>query len=893
MSESAESILLRIEPVRERFERAWHSNDNPRIDEFLLEWEGAARCALFEQLLGVDLHFRKQAGQVVEPADYADRFPEFLEVIDRIFREPLDPSRDTDASLDPTQDATPPASSSQALRLPQQVGNYLLVEEIGRGGMGIVYRAKQINLKRYVAVKMILAGDFANDRELQRFRAEAEAAARLEHPNIVSVYEVGNDNGRLFFSMALVKGGSLSALAAEGPVPARDAAHYIREIAGAIAYAHSKRVIHRDLKPSNILLDKDGRPKVTDFGLAKRMGDDSDLTVTGQVLGTPSYMPAEQARGDVAAISPLSDIYSLGAILYRLLAGRPPFQSASSVETLYEVIHHEPVALSQLIPNLPRDLETICFKCLDKSPSRRYQSAEQLADELTRFLNDEPILARPLSKPVRLARWCRKNPAIASMIAVTSIVLLLATIVSTSFAVIADRRADRILEMNSELVKARDDANSAAEEARQNAHIATQQSQLAFETLESVIFDIQSKLANHPAAQEVRRDLLSTGLDGLKKLSDEIRAQPRVDLTTATALLNLAEVFRQVGDEQGVGGATAATELYGRSIAILEQLVEQQPQDFGVKEQLALAYGMSGNNFTDAGSNGRARAILQKSIDLRRELLKLDESSVDAKRLLADVLVDWAYAEVNGGDLQAVLNALLESHSISLELLEADPKSLVIREHYAKTCERLGDWYYDYPKDFDTSEKYILECLRVSRELAAEGPQDYDLQIALANALERLGNLHHLRKDLHKALEAYDEELEVTQKLEVAAPYNARTQWDCSISYDKVGLVNLQLGNLDAALKASQRSYEMRIPLVEADPTNFKGHHRMSLAVKRLTTCYERLKHFDEANEAYRTGLRLLQNFTDKTGSKAFAKDIELFEQKIASVKQHATAVTD
>jgi formylglycine-generating enzyme required for sulfatase activity len=297
------------------------------------------------------------------------------------------------------------------------VGDYELLHEIARGGMGVVFKARQVTLNRSVAVKMILGGQLARPEDVQRFHTEAEAAAQLDHPGIVPIYEVGQHEGQRYFSMGFVDGRSLSKKVADSPLPAREAAEIVRAVAESVQYAHDKGVIHRDLKPGNILLDKDGKPRVTDFGLAKLTESGSDLTGTGQVLGTPSYMPPEQAAGQASAVGRQSDVYSLGAILYCLLTGRPPFQAATPLETLLLVRSQEPVPPIQLNGAIPLDLNTISLKCLEKDPARRYRSAQELADELQRHLSGEPIFARPIGLVERSWRWCRRRPLIPSIVA--------------------------------------------------------------------------------------------------------------------------------------------------------------------------------------------------------------------------------------------------------------------------------------------------------------------------------------------------------------------------------------------------------------------------------------------------------------------------------------------
>jgi tRNA A-37 threonylcarbamoyl transferase component Bud32 len=296
-------------------------------------------------------------------------------------------------------------------------GEYELLAEIARGGMGVVYKARQRRLNRTVAVKMILAGELADQEDVKRFLSEAEAAAGLDHPGIVPVYESGEIGGQHFFSMGFVEGESLAALLAAGPLPPKRAAELVAQVADAVEYAHERGVIHRDLKPGNILLDKDGHPRVTDFGLAKRVAGDSGLTRTGQALGTPSYMPPEQASGKLDAIGPPADVYALGAVLYAALTGRPPFQAATPLDTILQLLEREPVNPRHLNADIPPDLETITLKCLEKEPHKRYATAKELADELRRFLRGEPIHARPAGIVERAFKWANRNPAAAAWLA--------------------------------------------------------------------------------------------------------------------------------------------------------------------------------------------------------------------------------------------------------------------------------------------------------------------------------------------------------------------------------------------------------------------------------------------------------------------------------------------
>ncbi len=312
----------------------------------------------------------------------------------------------------PTDGAGGTASSKQPIVV--RVAGYEILGTLGRGGMGVVYRARQVGLNRFVALKMILNGKHVAPEVLDRFRAEAEAVAQLQHQNIVQIYDIGTHDGLPFFSLELVEGESLAAAQDNQPMPANRSAAIIETLARAMHYAHVRGIVHRDLKPANVLLTTEGVPKVTDFGLVKRLEDDKDSVQTraGTIMGTPSYMAPEQAWGS-EDVGPLADVYSLGATLYALLTGRPPFMGPTPAETVLLLRHQEPVPPSRLQPNLPRDLETICLKCLQKEPEKRYANAEDFAEDLRRFQAGEPVLARPVGRSERLWRWCRRNPALA------------------------------------------------------------------------------------------------------------------------------------------------------------------------------------------------------------------------------------------------------------------------------------------------------------------------------------------------------------------------------------------------------------------------------------------------------------------------------------------------
>ncbi len=315
----------------------------------------------------------------------------------------------------------PPAE--QKSKSPRRIGSYEILQEIGRGGMGVVYKAHDSRLKRTVALKVILAGGHAGEVELARFQTEAEAVARLRHRNFVQIYEVGSDEGLPFLALEYCGGGSLEDRVAKSPLAPHESAELLAKLAEAMDHAHQVGVIHRDLKPANVLFDDGGEPKITDFGLAKKVGEDDSHTRTISVMGSVGYMSPEQASGRTRDATPAVDIYALGAVLYRLLTGKTPFEGSTPAESLQLVIHGVPVPIRRQRPSCPRDLDTICLKCLEKLPIERYRTAADLAADLRRFLRGEPITARAATPLEQLVSWARRNPLLTTM-AVGGIVML-------------------------------------------------------------------------------------------------------------------------------------------------------------------------------------------------------------------------------------------------------------------------------------------------------------------------------------------------------------------------------------------------------------------------------------------------------------------------------------
>jgi serine/threonine protein kinase/ABC-type amino acid transport substrate-binding protein len=437
--------LLRVERACDQFEDVWRAGGRPVLDDLLRDAGEADRPALLEALLPLELHYRRAAGENPAPDEYLRRFPDAAELIAAAFGAPGALTRSGPGDPNPPRPTVP---------------GYELLAELGRGGMGVVYLARQVELDRTVALKMILAGPHAGPAERARFVAEARATARMHHPNIVQIHEVGEADGLPYLVLEFVEGGSLAQALDGTPQAPRAAARLVELLARAMAYAHERGIIHRDLKPANILLEDsarvesqtvecrkveeggsgpsdfttlrldDFRPKITDFGLAKVSDPERSLTVTGAVMGSPNYMAPEQARGDTKKVGPAADVYALGVILFELLTGRVPFTADSAVTLLRKVGSEQAPSPRALCPAVPRELEAICLKCLEKDPARRYPSATALAEDLSGFLAGKlPTHASPFGPWARFRHRCRRHPVLTRVVAVAGVVALVALVV--------------------------------------------------------------------------------------------------------------------------------------------------------------------------------------------------------------------------------------------------------------------------------------------------------------------------------------------------------------------------------------------------------------------------------------------------------------------------------
>ncbi|MEK7685478.1 MAG: serine/threonine-protein kinase [Verrucomicrobiota bacterium] len=739
------------------------------------------------------------------------------------------PQSTADATSTEVGGGTDRPEPSPASRL-GSFGDYELLEEIARGGMGVVFKARQASLDRLVAVKMLLFGPLASPEVVQRFRAEAAAAASLQHPNIVVVHEVGFRDGQHFIAMDYVAGRSLADIVRDGPLTARRAAGYVQTIAEAIQYAHERGILHRDLKPSNVLLDEHDQPKVTDFGLAKRLDKDTELTLSGQVLGSPNYMPPEQAAAHRGLVGKRSDVYSLGAILSHLLTGRAPFVAPTVPETLQQVQNAEPVSPTILNPVVPRDLKTICLKCLEKEPARRYETAQELADELGRFLADKPILARPVSRPEKVWRWCRRKPLVASLIAATVVAILL------GFAGVLWqwRRAN---------------FNARAEASQRQRAEANFQS--AREVIDRMVIRVAEELAEPPRMEQLRRRLLEEALQFYERFLSQKGEDPTVRHGTALAYLRVGGIYDTLGEYN------QCLAPLGKGIAMLEDLAQRRPVEARDREEMARAHHTMGVvNHRLLLDTGPAITHWRKALALYEGLQREFPSEPKYWRATANSHVGLGIGlkAANRPDeaidqFQQALK-LCENHRT---LAPDAPEDRVVRAH-------IHHWLgvsLEYTGRREEAERAYRAAHDLRQQLVAEQPNNAWLKHLLAHIKTYLAELLMKSGRLDEAVELLQHAVALDEKLLEDFPDVSDYRTVGGSGFESLGKVLAALGRPREAEAAFRRSVAIREKLVADIPSVSMHSDNLAASCYYLGVVLETTGRSGEAAEVFRQALAI------------------------------------
>lgn len=762
------------------------------VEDFLSEFQGGASVNIDELLL-IEMRSRLREDSTLDPSEYARRFPELSGEIPSLVSSVMEefstvPDRNprpaTGTRGEPTKIQVPSHSAGTAAHSKtnkevssrktgssnpvEYLGDHKLISVIGRGGMGVVYRALNTKLNREVAVKTITVGNEGNAQALERFRRESEAVARLDHPGIASVYETGEQDGIAWFSMALIRGESLQALLRQGTMVPERAADVLCKLAGAIHYAHQAGVIHRDLKPGNVLLDGVGEPRLVDFGLAW-VSDHAALTATGTTMGTPGYMAPEQVSGK-GQIGPAADVYGLGAILYACLTGRPPFRGKSTMATLNLVVHTRAVPIRQINPELSRDLETICEKCLEKLPEQRYESADALQRELQRFLEGRPIEARPVSQWSRVRRWCRRNPLVATLITAVFALLVIATGVSSYFAILADEKADS--------------AQIATELANEAASVAKSQSELALRSLRTIIYTVQGQLRDIPEARAVRRELLLVALKDLEAISKSYIEEATVDRHSARALSDLAELYTQLGDDAGGDIRTVASTHFRKAADVYLKLTRESPDDSDLLKDAT-------NLLMDWGDTAREYQLFEEAVEAHQKGRQL---AVQWHRDQPDQLAAQ-YASFR--TMEALGEAMLRTG----KLKEA--------REYIDSAAELSDDYCDKVKDADAWDN-VNRCYCTK------------------------GDMHRMAGEYQAARAAYERMCSATKAMMALDPGDPVWLNDQSADLERLGDLEIACGNHTKAREHFEASLKFSEAYVADDPSNLYRLQESTWAYSKL-----------------------------------------------------------
>jgi serine/threonine-protein kinase len=808
-----------------------------------------------------------------DPREWLARFPDLAPELEQFFAGQAQVGALLVSAAPPTAPAHD-AGAPAGVRLPY-FGDYELVEEVARGGMGVVYRAQQKSLNRTVALKVILAGRLAAAADVQRFHSEAEAAANLDHPHIVPIYEIGEHDGQHYFTMKFIEGGSLAQHAARLRHDNPAAARLLATVARAVHHAHQRGLLHRDLKPANILVDSQGQPHLTDFGLARRIAGDPGLTRTGIAVGTPSYMAPEQAAGPRTATTTAADVYSLGAILYELLTGVPPFRAEHPLETLRHVLEREPVQPRSLDARVDRDLETICLKCLEKDPLRRYASALELAEDLERFLRGEPVRARRVGTLERLRQWCRRRPVTAGL----SAALILSVAVGSGLILwqwgAAEAHARR------------------AQEERQRA-------EEAFREAHQAVNDFCIKVSEGPmrdaaGLQPVRRELLQSALNYYDRFLRERGEDPALRremadtyyrMGTITSLLGpkaqaleayhravavyrdllaaapanrelraaLAETHARIAIlQQETGRPTAALASYQDAVHRYEELLSEQPGNDPLHNGAAAVYSHLGALHRWVGRVPDALTCMSRAQELQEELVERHPGNLDYRANLARILCKRATIDAARGRRDDAVDLYGKACALQEQLIKQDPVNLWFQQDLAATDRKLGGLWCSFG-DNDKALATLKRSQALLQRLVQIEPGIASLQSDLSAVHRQMGHSYRDTDQVTDALAQYESARTIMEELVRAHPEVPDFRNDLAkCHFDRATV--LERYDHEGAIATLRVAVELRRTLVAAYPGHVGYQSDLGLTLGNLALELAALERCDEALRVARDAL--------------------------------------
>lgn len=736
------------------------------------------------------------------------------------------------------------------------IEGYEIREELGRGGMGVVFRARHVKLDRDVALKMLLTGPVIMDEMLARFQAEARAVAQLQHPNIAQVYEVGESAGKPWLALEFVEGGTLAQQTRGKPQSAAEASKLVAVLAAAIHFSHEKEILHRDLKPANVLLTRDGTPKISDFGLAKSLGEDVGQTRTGQIMGTPSYMAPEQARGDIKNIGPACDVYALGAILYELLTGRAPFHAPDTLQTLQMVVSDEPVRPRRLQPKIPRDLETICLKCLEKNPRRRYASARELADDLDRFVEGRPIAARPVRVWERAAKWSRRRPAAAALILVS---------LAATMALIAGGAW-----YNARLRNELDRSDRLFTEGRDFARW--------------ILYDHTDRVVGMMGSTTLSEELGARSLKYLDHLAKDTADDVALAADVAAAYERIAEVqgtpdrFSNLTRDRSDGqpsesakdGELQALATFDKALALRQRVRDDNPSSLTARIKLAITRNRRAGVLAVLGQIEEAKKELLAGEQTLQPLLEQSPGNSEITAALASVQGQIGEVFFLQNNLEEALARFEQSLATYQEVADADAKNPKKQQGLALAHDRLGRLLEALGERNEEALSHYEQAHGQTEVIAAARPFDVRTQEQLANLLlkqadlqTQIGDEQDVQQMYTRAMAAYQQALKVRRALAVLGPADPQVQRDLVIILERVGTAYQALRQDDKALELFQEALAAAQHLVALKTGNSDDNRNLWIVHDKLGSCQMLLGKFDEAQKNFHAALDIAQQMVE------------------------------
>ncbi len=862
-----------LKELRTEQQKSWQGGNRVSVDAYLRRYPELAKDPdTLSDLILAEMLLREGIGEVARLDDYLQRYPQCASRLIQRYRADLVTAMPTSepptVEMKPGRDATimaspPPNMDTIQLDVAGQLAaqeeafqqgvpkipGYQIISELGRGGMGVVYRAKQLSANRDVALKVVRNDVLdtlplaTRKSTLDRFRHEAHAAARLEHDNLVPVYDVGDNGSLRYYAMRFVDGTSLYDMLRNKAMSNQDAARYIEPIARGLHYAHEQGVLHRDLKPHNIIVEtKSGRPMLTDFGLAKFLEQRDELTHAGDVMGTPSYMSPEQAR-DSGKVTALADVYSLGAALYHVLTSRPPFQAANVAETIRQVFEEDPVPPRRLNPAIDRDLETICLKCLQKEPAKRYASALALADDLKRYLNHEPILARPASWPERAWRWCRRNPklAIASGLAsLSAAIAMLAIIIGYAQTTRALHKSDHNL-------------------------------QNAMKVVDELFTEVsENELFKRSGLNLVRRSLLAKARDHYQTFLSENADNSSIRRELADAYRRVALIERELDDP------LKATESLDNAEKLQRLMLRDQPGDPEVRRSLSDTLSIRGEWYKLARNWEKSIASFEEAARLRDALVKEFPEDHELIRKNANVHMNLGIGFQGKEDWQRAVQEQEAAQKVRQELLKEDQTSDAVVRDSGLGAFNLGLLYLAGDKpDADRAASSLDHAIEKFERLLKSEPTH-------PQYLYRLLISYRMRASLTDDAEAYYAKAEpVAEQLDRENPETIKYRFEhAALLLDYSGfLADKQMH--DEAARRLRSVDELLAPLAtehsEASEHLAKAHEVWAGVAHEQANDTERRAHLQEAVKYYRILSKQLGN--------AAAEEKAAVEEKIVKLE--------